>query len=146
MVLSSKGSWGPCIPHGSFAFLHAAFTAHCQTRLAEHIQRIEARWFACAADAEAASSDYEGRGQGRRGRKPRLWRYHALHYRVGAVSGPAKRTRRGRPPKSEAPQVEVCSRLVIDTEPLGLLEDAHGWTVLATTVQPEVYTVAGLLV
>jgi hypothetical protein len=109
-------------------------------RLAEHIQRVEARWFACVADAEAAISDYEGRGQGRRGRKPRLWRYHALHYRVVAVSGPAKRTRRGRPPKSEAPQVEVRYRLVIDTEPLVLSEDAHGWTVLATTVQPEVCT------
>jgi len=40
---------------------------------------VEARWFACAADAEAAISDYEGRGQGRRGRTPRPWRYHALH-------------------------------------------------------------------
>ena len=25
---------------------------------------VEARWFACAADAETAISDYEGRGQG----------------------------------------------------------------------------------
>jgi hypothetical protein len=48
-------------------------------RVAEHVQRVEARWCAWAADAEAAISDYEGRGQGRRGRKPRLWRYHALH-------------------------------------------------------------------
>src|SRR5919204_2421220 len=46
-------------------------------RVAEHIQRVEARWFACAADAEAAISDYEGRGQGRRGRTPRPWRHHA---------------------------------------------------------------------
>src|SRR5262244_525541 len=43
-------------------------------RVAEHIQRVEARWFACAADAEAAITDYEGQGQGRRGRKPQPWR------------------------------------------------------------------------
>src|SRR5262245_55812045 len=46
-------------------------------RVAEHIQRVEARWFACAADAEAAIRDYAGRGPGRRGRQPRLWRYQA---------------------------------------------------------------------
>ncbi len=107
-------------------------------RVAEHIQRVEARWFACAADAEAAITDYEGRGQGRRGRAPRLWRYHALHYRVEAVSVPKKRIRRGRPPKAEAPQVEVRYRLVVHPEALVPSADAHGWTVLATTVQPEV--------
>ena len=114
-------------------------------RVAEHIQRVEARWFACAADAEAAIADYEGRGQGRRGRKPRLWRYHALHYRVEAVSFPKKRTRRGRPPKAEAPQVEVRYRLVVHPEALVPSEDAHGWTVLATTVQPEVCSDAEIL-
>ena len=106
---------------------------------------MEARWFACAADAEAAITDYEGRGQGRRGRKPRLWRYHALHYRVVAVSTPAKRTRRGRPPKAEAPQVAVRSRLVVHPEALVPSEDTHGWTVLATTVRPEVCTDAEIL-
>ena len=114
-------------------------------RVAEHIQRVEARWFACAADAEAAITDYEGRGQGRRGRKPRRWRYHALHYRVEAVSFPKKRTRRGRPPKAEAPQVEVRYRLVVHPEALVPSEDAHGWTVLATTVQPEVCSDAEIL-
>src|SRR2546428_14024056 len=68
--------------------------------------------FACEADAEAAISDYEGRGQGRRGRTPYLWRYHALHSHVEAGSIPKKRTRRGRPPKAEAPQVEIPHRLV----------------------------------
>jgi hypothetical protein len=43
---------------------------------------VAARWFACAADAEEAIADYEGRGQGRRGRTPPPWRYHALHSRV----------------------------------------------------------------
>jgi transposase len=109
-------------------------------RVAEHIQRVETRWFACAADAEAAIADYEGRGQGRRGRTPRLWRYHALHYRVEAVNSPKKRTRRGRPPKAEAPQVEVRYRLVVQPEALVPPEDAHGWTVLATTLRPEVCT------
>ena len=120
------------------AVAYTAAQAKEAERLAEHIQRVEARWFACAADAEAAITDYEGRGQGRRGRKPRLWRYHALHYRVEAVSSPKKRTRRGRPPKAEAPQVEVRYRLVVHPEALVPSEDAHGWTVLATTVRPEV--------
>jgi hypothetical protein len=56
---------------------------------------------------------------------------------VEAVSAPAKRTRRGRPPKGAAPQIEVRSRLSVHTEPLVPAEDAHGWTVLATTVRPE---------
>jgi hypothetical protein len=122
------------------AAAYSAAQAKEAERVAEHIQRVEARWFACAADAEAAITDYEGRGQGRRGRTPRLWRYHALHYRVEAVSSPKKRTRRGRPPKAEAPQVEVRYRLVVHPEALVPPEDAHGWTVLATTVQPEVCT------
>ena len=114
-------------------------------RVAEHVQRVEAHWFACAADAEAAIRDYEGRGQGRRGRKPRLWRYHALHYRVEAASAPVKRTRRGRPPKAEAPQVAVRYRLVVHPEALVPSEDTHGWTALATTVRPEVCTDAEIL-
>src|SRR6266446_9507645 len=95
------------------AVAYTAAQAKEVERVAEHIQRVEARWFACAADAEAAITDYEGRGQGRRGRTPHLWRYHALHYRVEAVSSPKKRLRRGRPPKAEAPQVEVRYRLVV---------------------------------
>jgi Domain of unknown function (DUF4277) len=106
-------------------------------RIAEHRQRVAARWCACAADAEAAISDYAGRGQGRRGRTPRLWRSHALHSRVDAVHAPAKRTRRGRPPQTEALQVEVRYRLRVHAETLVPSEDVHGWTVLATTVPPE---------
>jgi transposase len=127
------------------AAAYTAAQAKEAERVAEHSRRIEARCFACAADAEAAIADYEGRGQGRRGRKPRLWRYHALHYRVEAVSVPAKRAHRGRPPKAEAPQVEVRYRLVVYTEPLVPSEDAHGRTVLATTVRPEVCTDAEIL-
>jgi transposase len=127
------------------AVAYRAAQAKEAVRIAEHIQRVEAREFACAADAEAAISDYEGRGQGRRGRKPRLWRYHALHYRVEAVSAPAKRPRRGRPPKGEAPQVAVHYRLVVHPEALGPAEGTHGWTVLATTVLPVAGTDAEIL-
>jgi hypothetical protein len=114
-------------------------------RVAEHGQRVEARWCACAADAEAAISDAEGRGQGRRGCKLRLWRYHALHDGVEAVSAPVKRTRRGRPPKAEAPQVALRYRLVVHPEGLVPSEDTHGGTGLATTVRPEVGTDAEIL-
>jgi len=122
------------------AVAYAAAQAKEAERLTEHIRRVEARWCACAADAEAAIADYEGRGQGRRGRPPHPWRYHALHYRVEAVSVPKQRTRRGRPPKTEGPQVEVRYRLVVHREALVPAEDTYGWTVLATTVQPEVCT------
>lgn len=127
------------------AAAYAAAQAKEAERVAEHVRHVEARWFACVADAEAAIAEYDGRGQGRRGRKPRPWRYHVLHYRVEAVSVPQKRTRRGRPPKAEAPQVEVRYRLVVHPEVLVPSEDAHGWTVLATTVQPDVCTDAEIL-
>jgi transposase len=124
---------------------YAAAQAKEAAHVAEHIQRVEARWFACVADAEAAIAEYEGRGQGRRGRKPRPWRYHALHYRVEAVSVPQKRTRRGRPPKTEVPQSEVRYRLVVHREALVPSEDVYGWTVLATTLRPEMCTDAEML-
>jgi transposase len=127
------------------AVAYAAAQAKEAEHIAEHVQHVEARWFACAADAEEAMADYEGRGQGRRGRQPRPWRYHTLHYRVEAVSVPKKRTRRGRPPKADMPQVEVRYRLVVHREALVPSEDAHGWTVLATTLRPEVCTDTELL-
>src|SRR5215467_10360088 len=54
--------------------------------VADYIQRVHARWFACEADATAAIVEYEGREQGRRGRRPRPWRYHALRYGIVAAS------------------------------------------------------------
>src|SRR5499427_9455275 len=122
------------------AVAYAAAQAQEAERVAEHVRHVEARWFACVADAEAAIAKYAGRGQGRRGRKPHPWRYHALHYRVEAVNVPKKRTRRGRPPKAEVPQVEVRYRFVAHCEALVPSEDAYGWTVLATTLRPEVCT------
>jgi hypothetical protein len=83
---------------------YAAAQAKEAAQVAEHIQRVEARWFACVADAEAAIAEYKGHGQGRRGRKPRPWRYHTLHYQVEAVKHRQKRTQRGRPPKTALPQ------------------------------------------
>jgi transposase len=127
------------------AITYTAAQAKEAERGAEHIQRVEARWFACAADAEAAITDYQGRGQGRRGRRPRLWRYHVLYYRVAAVSFPQKRPRRGRPPKAEVPQVAVRYRLCVSAEVLIPSKDVHGWTVLATTLRPEECTDAEML-
>jgi transposase len=127
------------------AVAYAAAQAKEAARVTEHVQHVAAQWFACAPDAEAAIAEYEGRGQGRRGRKPRPWRYHVLHYRVEAVSVPKKRTHRGRPPKDEAPQVEVRYRLVVHPEAVVPSEAVHGWTVLATTLQPEECTDAEML-
>jgi transposase len=116
---------------------YAAAQAKEAAQVAEHIQRVEARWFACVADAEAAIAEYEGRGQGRRGRKPRPWRYHALHYRVEAVTQRQKRTQRGRPPKTELPQDTIRYRLRGEAAAHVPSADTQGWTVLATTVGAE---------
>ena len=114
--------------------------AHAQEaeRVAEHLRRVAAQRFACAADAEEAIADYAGRGQGRRGRRPRPWRSHALHYRVEVVSHRQKRARRGRPPKTEVPQEVLSYRLVGEVKALTLTEEEPGWTVLATTIGAEV--------
>jgi len=116
---------------------YAAAQAKEAERVTEHVRHVEARWFACAADAEAAIAEYEGCGQGRRGRQPHPWRYHVLHSRVEAVSVPQKRPQRGRPPKTERPPGEVRYGLRVSSEAVVPAEDAHGWTVLATTLRPE---------
>ena len=66
-----------------FVVVHSSQLAQQQTQthavaqgkeaeaVADHVQRVQARWFACLSDAEAALAEYEGRGQGRRGRRPR---------------------------------------------------------------------------
>jgi transposase len=120
------------------AMAYAAARAKEAERVAEHITRVAAKQYACAADAEAAIADYEGRSQGRRGRRPQPWRYHSLCYRVEAFLQRPKRARRGRPPKGEPPQEESRYRLVVDTETLERAEADNGWTVLATTVGAEV--------
>jgi len=118
----------------------AAAQAQEAARVAAHVQPGAARGFACVTDAEAALAASDGRGQGRCGRKPRPGRSHGLHSRGEAVSSPQKRSRRGRPPQADAPQVEARSRRVVPPEALAPSEDAQGGTVLATTVRPAVGT------
>jgi transposase len=51
-----------------------------------HVQHVQARWFVCEADAEATIADYEGRGQGRRGRCPRTEAGYRLVVEVTALA------------------------------------------------------------
>jgi transposase len=119
------------------ATAYATAQAKEAERVADHIRRVQARSFACVADAEAAIAQEEGRGQGQRGRTPKRWRSHALHYRVEAFTHRQKRTRRGRPPKTELPPEETRYRLVVEAQALTQSEAERGWTVLATTVDAQ---------
>jgi hypothetical protein len=132
-----------------FVVVHSSQLAQQQTQtsigaqareaeaLTDQGRRVEARRFACMADAETAVADYEGRGQGRRGRRPRPWRYHTVHYRVVSDTRRLRRARRGRPAKTDLPPVETCYRLVVEVEVLPNVEADNGWTVLATTLRAE---------
>jgi transposase len=111
----------------------------------DHVKRVQAHWFACLTDAEAALAGYEGRGPGRRGRRPRPWRYHAIRYRIVADTRRPRRTRRGRPAKTEPPSTESGYRLTVEAEALRNPEEDNGWTVLATTVGAEVCSDAEIL-
>jgi hypothetical protein len=102
-----------------------------------HVKQVQARWFACEADAEAAIAAYEGRGPGRRGRPMRPWRYHAVRYHSVVETRRTRRTRRGRPAKTAPPPTEAGYRLMVEVEALSNLEEDNGWTVLATTVRSE---------
>jgi transposase len=113
--------------------------------VADHVQRVQARWFAWAADAAAAIAEYEHRGPGRRGRRPQAWRYHGVRSRSVADTRRMCRARRGRPAKTDPPPTESGYRLAVETEALATLEADNGWTVLATTVSPEVSTDAEIL-
>jgi transposase len=115
----------------------AATQAKEAAALADHSKHVEAWQFACLADAEAALAEYEGRGQGRRGRRPRPWRYHTVHYRIISATRRTRRARRERPAKTDPPPVEACYRLVVEVEAVVIAEEENGWTVLATTVSAE---------
>src|SRR4029434_9643425 len=77
-----------------FVVVHSSQLAHQQTQtyasgqgkeaevVADRVERVQAQWFACLPDAEAAIAAYEGRGPGQRGRRPRPWRYHTVRYRL----------------------------------------------------------------
>jgi hypothetical protein len=99
-----------------------------------HVAQVEARPLACAADAAAAITEYEGHRQGRRGRRPQPWRYHALCYTVEPFSRPKKRARWGRPAKTEPTPEEPCYRVKVAVKALERAQDEPGWFILATTV------------
>ena len=113
--------------------------------IADHVRQVQAQWFACRPDAEAAIAVYEGRGPGRRGRRPRPWRYHTLCYGIVAASRLTRRTRRGRPAKTDPLPTESGYRLVVEVDALPNVEEDNGWTVLATTVRAETCTDADIL-
>jgi transposase len=140
-----------------FVVVHSSQLAQQQTQtyaaaqekeaeaLADHVRRVHARWFACLPDAEAAIAEYEGQGQGHRGRRPRLWRYHAVRYHSVEETRRTRRARRGRPAKMDPPPLESGYRLVVEVEALANVEEDNGWTVLATTVDAEVCPDADIL-
>ena len=113
--------------------------------LTDHAQRGPAPWFACLPDAEAALAAYESQEPGRRGRRPRPWRYHAVRYRVVADTRSTRRARRGRPAKTAPPPIEAGYRLMVAVEALAHPEEDNGWTVLATTGSAEVCPDAEIL-
>lgn len=116
---------------------YAAAQAKEARAVAAHVQQVQGQWFACLPDAEAAIGAYEGRCQGRRGRRPRPWRYHAVSYGIVAATRRTRRARRGRPAKTAPPPTEAGYRLVGAVETLTNPEEDNGWTVLATTVSAE---------
>jgi transposase len=140
-----------------FVVMHSSQLAQQQTHtyastqakeaeaVAAHVQRVQARWFACLPDAEAAIAEYEGRGQGQRGRRSHLWRYHIVCYRIVADPRRTRRARRGRPAKTAPPPTESGYRIAVEVKALSNAEEDNGWTVLATTVSPETCTDAEIL-
>src|SRR5262244_3753328 len=142
---------------GRFVVVHSSQLAqqHDQTydnaqakeaeAVADHVRQVQAQWFACRPDAEAASAIYEGQGPGRRGRRPRPWRYHTLRYSIVAASRRTRRTRRGRPAKTDPPPTESGYGLMVEGDALPNAAVDNGWTVLATTVRAERCTDAEIL-
>jgi transposase len=102
--------------------------------LATHVAQVQSRQFACAADAEGAIAEYEGRGPGRRGRAATRWRYHGMRYQVEAHRQRQKRSQRGRPRKGERPFEEVVYQIRVETQALAPPVVTFGWLVLATTI------------
>src|SRR5919202_2103337 len=95
---------------------YAAAQAKESEAVATHVWQVHARWYARRPDAEAAIAEYEGRGQGRRGRRPRPWRYHTVPSGTVAESRHTRRTRRGRPAKTEPTPTESGYRVGVEVE------------------------------
>jgi transposase len=134
---------------GRFVVVHSRQPAQQQTQpyaaaqeqeaaaVADHVQQVQARWFACLPAAATALAVYAGQGPGRRGRRPRPWRYHTVRYRLVADPRRTRRARRGRPAKLDPPPLESGYRMVVEVEIWANPEEDNGWTVLATTVSAE---------
>jgi transposase len=60
-----------------------------------------------------------------------------VHYQVVTDTQRKRRAYRGRPAKTDVPQLETAYRLVTAVETLARVEAENGWTVLATTVRQE---------
>ena len=112
---------------------YAAAQAQEGEAVAAHSKRVPARGFACLAAADAAMAEYAGRGPGRRGRRPRPWRYHAVRYRLVTDPRRTRRARRGRPAKMAPPSRESGDRLAVAVEARANPEEDNGWTVRAAT-------------
>src|SRR2546428_1060275 len=105
-----------------FVVVHSSQLAQQQTQtyaaaqekeaeaVADHVRQVQARWFACLPDAEAAIAAYEGQGPGHRGRRPRLWRYHPVRHPRPAETRRPRRPPRGRPAEKDPPPVEPGHR------------------------------------
>lgn len=106
--------------------------------LATHIAQVQARQFACQADAEGAIAVYEGRTPGRRGRPATPWRYHEVGYEVMAHRQRQKRAQRGRPRKGEEPPEEIVYQLKMSSPALAAPVATFGWLVLATTIEESI--------
>jgi hypothetical protein len=140
-----------------FVVVHSSQLAQQQTQtyaaaqvkeaeaVADHVRHVHAPWCACQPEAEAAIAAYAGQGQGHRGRRPPLWRYHAVRYASGAATRRTRRARRGRPAKMDPPPMELGSRIVVEVAVLANPEADNGWTVLATTVAATVCPDADIL-
>jgi hypothetical protein len=106
---------------------------------------VHAQGLACEADATAAIAEYAGRGQGRRGRRPRPWRSQAVRDGVVAETRRVRRARRGRPAKPEPPPTEVGCRLTVEVTARATTAADNGGAGLATTVPTEVGADAEML-
>ena len=103
--------------------------------LAEPVAQAHRRRCACAAAAEAAITEYAGRGT--RGRRPCPWHDHEVSYGVEAEWQCKPRRQRGRPRKEETRDHEPVYCLRLTTKALSPPVTTFGWMVLATTVSEQ---------
>ena len=108
------------------------------------MRQVQAQWFACRPDAEAAIAAYEGQGPAAAGASRALAVSHAPLWYCGRKP-PHAPHRRGRPAKTDLPPTESGYRLVVEADALPHAEEDNGWTVLATTVHAERCTDAEIL-